>query len=283
MSIRGITVRKGVRVAPVVLGLILVFPLRSLQADAPRHVTSMTIQERMNLPGNIRVQLPGGRITTLAALREEHQRRMQRFTNANALAKAAHGRMPPISPRASAKSGQQQNPGGGSHPTVQAGPTKAVTLPRHDPMLDVNPVTAMVPSQYMKNKPLPRDYVAACTNATACLYLPGNTTFWGYQDIAFTSEGVLDRDFLIVDSGVCASDGGSMNGNGWCEFAYPVVVLENFKPAGKLSTTGQCDSPMQFTLDQMGAIKVWYDPPIYNAFDTFTSQNALTCTIQVWQ
>jgi hypothetical protein len=281
MNIRGTSVRKFVCFATVVLGLILFSPMRSFGGDAPRPIASMTLQQRMNLPGDTRVKLHTGRIATLAVLREEHLRRMQRFANTAALARVAHSRMPAISP-SSAKTGQQQTQRGGKH-TVGAGPTSPSPSPgRYALALDANPRYSVAPNQFMANSkiPLPRDYVAACTGSTACLYLPALTYLASWTDL--NTPLIVDIDPMIVDPGVCASDGGFMDPNGDCGFAYPMKVSENFKLARKQSTTGRCDPPMKFSHDPADVIKLWYDAPD-NSPNFLVLQDALTCAIQVWQ
>jgi hypothetical protein len=297
MSIRGTSLRKFVCVATLVLGLFLFPQLRSLGGNAPRPISSLTGQERMNLPDNTQVRLKSGRIGTLAVLREEHRRRMQRFAKANALAQATRAKMPPINPPAGSTSVATQSKSAakqiqtatisqvatGRKPEARGSPATAVTTVPHSLVLDANAVISMVPNQFLAQPPfpLPRDYVAACTNNTACLYIPANATLTELPDQNFHCCVIVDEDPLIVDPNLCASDGGRMYPDGSCAFTYPMIILEDFKPGkGTLSTTGRCDSRMQFTLDQMGAIKLTFFPPDE---EFTTDNNAFICAIQVWR
>jgi hypothetical protein len=172
MSIRGTSLRKFVCVAALVLGLFLFPQLRSLGGNAPRPISSLTGQERMNLPDNTQVRLKSGRIATLAVLREEHRRRMQRFANANALAQGARGKMPPISPSAGSKSlapqsktvaptitsqiqaGKTTQVATGRNPQSKSGPATAVTEVPHSLAIDVNAASSMVPNQFLAHPPV---------------------------------------------------------------------------------------------------------------------------------
>jgi len=276
MKIRGTSVRNLVCFTIVALGPVLLSPPRCLGGDVPRPIASLTIQQRLNLPGNTRVQLKGGRIATLAELREEHQRRMQRFANASALGKAAHGRMPPINPQISSKTARLQEQGDG---TRRSGIDGKAAL-----ALDANPGISMAPNTFIANSdiPLPRDYMAACAGSTACLYLPARTYLASWGPSISGDFRVYDIDPMITDSGLCTNDGGLMDPNGVCVFNYPMRVSENYQLARKQSTTGQCDPPMKFKFDPANVIKVWYDAPD-NAPNYLVLQDALTCVIQVWQ
>jgi hypothetical protein len=152
----------------------------------------------------------------------------------------------------------------------------------------------LVPRQGYKNDPLPVDYVAFCNaaQASACIYLPPNTTFaypgsgnplQGFQSINQTLHGnvdsfALDIDPLITDAGACNSLGGTLMDEG-CRFVYFTIQETKFKPSGTPSTAASCD-PGSYSIDlKQGTIDANYavaEP----AFAT--GATPVTCVVQVW-
>jgi len=296
-----------------VLLFLVGFAPQSFCGSTSRPITSLTADERMKLPGETQVTLHSGRTTTLAVLRKEHELRMQRFKTAAQLGRAIAGKLTKpaaeiktaLAPQASVPDLKQSARGAGSKTgtgaTGQQMPGNAISLkgavkpasgasassveaaPR-PPASAMNRLITMVPDQYIASQSfLPRDYLAACSGpATACLYLPANTSLNVVATVAATINLVAeDEDPLITDQSGCFYDGGSID-DGTCVFRYPLSVLENFKPAGKLSTTASCDPSMQFILDQMGAIKVWFGGPPASGVSITTQSNPVTCAVQVW-
>jgi hypothetical protein len=152
----------------------------------------------------------------------------------------------------------------------------------------------LVPRQGYLNDPLPADYVAFCNaaQASACIYLPPNTTFitpgsgnplQGFQSLNQTLHGnvdsfVLDIDPLITDPGACSSLGGTLMDEG-CKFAYFTIQETKFKPAGTPSTAASCDSAGYLIDLKQGTIDANYavaEP----AFAT--GATPVTCVVQVW-
>jgi hypothetical protein len=136
--------------------------------------------------------------------------------------------------------------------------------------------------------------VAFCNaaQASACIYLPPNTTFiypWsgdptqGLQSLPQTLNGnvdsfVLDIDPLITDAGACKSLGGTPTDEG-CQFAYFTLQETKFKPTGTPSSAASCD-PSGYSVNlQRGTIDVLYGVG-ESAFAT--GATPVTCVVQVW-
>jgi hypothetical protein len=116
-------------------------------------------------------------------------------------------------------------------------------------------------------------------SATACIYLPANTTFsaLGFQTVG-NAVYAGDEDPLITDTNLCADDGGRTDAGGGCLFVYPVSFFGDFKPAGTLSTNASCDPPGTYVVDPKGAVKVDSN----QSLPLTTGSMPVTCVVQVW-
>lgn len=282
---RGTSVRFVLCIAAVALGH-LAFAARVLAGEAARPVASMSLQDRQRLPDNTMVKLKSGRTATLGVLRAEHQARMARFSRAAALGRMAAGRLSkplPVSTEpnraATQKIQSATGPGTKSNGTNKAPVGPAIT----EASRSIARPFYSVPFQIANTPlaPVPKDYMDFCkaAEATACIYLPADTTLTAFQGDPTTSTSYAwDEDALITDAGVCKFDGGLVWGGG-CLFYYPVIHVVDFKPTGTLSTAAACDAPSKYLLDAKGAIKASYPYPSV----TFTTGGApITCVAQVW-
>jgi hypothetical protein len=142
------------------------------------------------------------------------------------------------------------------------------------PMPDMNKVVS---------GPIPSDYMGFCqaANASACVYLPANTTFDTYQFPHGLAVAVTE-DLFIFDPGVCAADGGSwISDQSVCVFTYPVSELTNFKPGVGLSQKADCSGQgFTYGVDPRGAILI--DGHVQDENRFITGSSARTCVIQVW-
>jgi hypothetical protein len=215
-------------------------PLSPAPPSAARSMSSLTPQERQRLPDNTAVMV-GKRSVTLGVLRAEHAARMQRFAQAKALGQATAGKLAPqpamLHRVASGTPINRMIPPGGSLVPFK-GPSTAGGWPGY---------------------PLPKDYLDYCTgaNATACLYLPGNSTYYA------APKGIaISVDPLIFDKAVCDFDGGQLNISPdfpGCAFYYPYDYAMNFVPSGtSVSSKMSCAQPSTATVDPRGAIEVKY-------------------------
>jgi hypothetical protein len=120
-----------------------------------------------------------------------------------------------------------------------------------------------------------KDWFDFCNaaGASACLYLPANTTF-----TEVFQGWVQDEDPLITDRSVCNYDGGDLESDGACWFIYPVSYYRDFIPTGALSTTASCDPPGTYVVDPKGAIKV----DAHQSQSFTTGSTPITCVVQVW-
>ena len=290
-----------------------------------RAVSTMSLNERMTLPAATVVTLRAGRTVSLGVLRSEHQARLKRFTIAASLGRSVKAGFAPrtsfikpryvgstamfkyatvvgthVVPKPISTSGVHtvlgqvasgQNPGVfGS--TAPPGPGVTVTAA---------PTITLVPLQGWGKTGYAQDYQDFCssTGASACLYLPANTTFYldptGIaSDNAVTGTYyVMDNDPLILDPKLCKFYGGSeWAGGDGCVYSYPINYFANFFP-GNLPTTasGTCDSPASYYIDPKGAVRVNYTPPattlaannwFANGQQFSTGASAITCTLQIW-
>jgi hypothetical protein len=144
----------------------------------------------------------------------------------------------------------------------------------------------MIPWDPNRYGALPKDWLDFCNaaSASACIYLPANTTYHTNTNGGPPSEDqpfpvqTIDEDPLITDPNLCADDGGWWDGeNSACQFTYPLSYHGDFKPTGALSTTASCDPPNTYVLDDKGAVKV-------SAPFNIVAQGpfASVCVVQVW-
>ncbi len=212
------------------------------RAAEPVRLDAVDAAKLQTLPDSTAVQF-GERTILLGTLRAEHQARLQRFSHAASLGM------------------KYKVPAGGGGTTQNPTPKPTGKLGILVPIF----LTGMVAVKPIKNLtvsgPLPKDYVDFCdaTGATACLYLPPSTTMFVHLS---TFE---DRDPLIIDPGVCAADGGSLQSPAIglpksCVFAYPRRFLGNFVPgsAAKGATTfsTNCPPSVNVKTDPKGAIQM---------------------------
>jgi|GEM_PF-1689217 len=293
-----VTVCLAATMKSMVVVLAVLAPGQALAGETARPVASMTVQERQNLPDHTLVKLKSGRTASLGVLRAEHQARMQRFARASAMGQMAAGKLSDPSGGATqpnqVETEKRQSPvrssaqkeaqpsaatanrtGSANHPGVGTKVGQAGTGLAHLPFF-------VVPLQIVSAPltPIPKDYMDFCTaaKATACIYIPANTSLTAYQgDPNAPNTHAMDEDLLITDPDVCKYDGGLLWG-AECLFYYPLVHIVNFKPTGSVSTSAACDPPSKYLLDQKGAVKASY----LNPNSTFTLDAPITCAVQVW-
>jgi hypothetical protein len=258
-----------------------------ISSENARPIASLTAHERMNLPGSTQVTLNSGQTTTLAALRAEHEARLQRFTKAAMLGKAvaakvvAHPVNNPVSksPAMANRTGPQGAPTGKgtaiSKTSLKAGP-------------DIPPLPVLVPFHMPAppmGRPLPKDYVDFCkaANPSVCTYLPA-------VSLGFSAGAsfAVDTDWLIFDKSTCDYSGGVLASDASgsaCLFYYPYSVTVDFIPTGPLTSAVSCDSPFTYVVDPRGAIQVSY-PTVLGPHGgekfLYDYGVAKSCVIQVW-
>jgi hypothetical protein len=129
----------------------------------------------------------------------------------------------------------------------------------------------------------PKDWQDFChaANASACIYLPANTTFT-LSNASLTGDANYweDEDPLINDKSVCDYDGGAFEGGG-CIFSDLVKYYGDFKPTGAVSPTASCDPPNTYVVDPKGAVKM--DGTLsLKQWPFVTGSTSETCVVQVW-
>jgi hypothetical protein len=244
-----------------------------------RSIASTTPDDRMRLPDDTVVSVQSGRTTrsvSMGTLRAEHRARVERFASAAALGRTVAGNLQPPSsaPLGPGGTASQSTPmkamksgAGGSNQGSYAAPAKTSAFATIVPF---KPPTA--------HGTIPNDYVDFCkaANATACIYLPANAPITD-PDINTSLYWVMDFDWLITDTNVCAASGGYAILGG-CAFYYPRDYAANFTPTGPLSTTVSCNAPAVQQFDPKGAARVFYPSP----YGTVTLNKPATCVVQVW-
>jgi len=284
----------------------------------PRPISELTLNERMNLPENTQVTLKSGRTTTLAEVRAEHRARMESLAKAAALGRALAAKLKASANSAVAISKGTVTPAAGAiQPSAVAVPsaaqqkgglagrTQAESSPQRkagNAVAAKNAITAagpnalnlakMVPMPDLSSKSpsgiLPKDYRDFCQAAdpSACIYVPSNITFyieWTHEVGDKSTYFLLATDPLIMDPGVCAYDGGSLDPTLGCIFYYPMLEVINFIPKPPLSSSASCDSTATYLVDPKGAIQVKVTAPQFSSGNFTVPLNApITCAVQVW-
>ena len=291
MRTHGVSVFRFVCFATAGLGLMLLSPPRSAGGDAPRPIASVSVQERMRLPDNTAIKLKSGRIATLGKLRAEHRARMESFSRAAVLGRAVVGKLtntPPVAGRAVAGtmiSAPPQAGGGGAHrPNTKDTPKSASTSAAPTTTMSTYPVPMPDLTKAFYG-PVPRDYMDFChaANASACVYLPANTTFDAYQFSSWHATFAVTEDPLIIEPAACASDGGRwVSDYSVCDFYYPVSEILNYKSwPGVSSQKADCSGQgFSYTVDPRGAIQI--DGHVQDSTTFVTNSSPRTCVIQVW-
>jgi hypothetical protein len=265
------------------LTLYLGLPLGLPGSEKPRSITSLTANERTKLPDSTQVILKTGQTVSLGVLRAEHRARMERFARAAALGRSMAEKTKPHTASAIQKSPASSGKAGGA-PQSANKPVIAYTG-RERPQIPALPFRVPLKIPSYNHGPTPKDYVDFCTaaNASACLYLPANTTL---KIIAGSSGADWgdDFDYLITDKATCEFDGGVVRENPissdieGCDFYYPVEQITGFTPTGPLDNSAACDPPANYILDPKGAIKV-----AYPHLDSLTIRSTpATCVVQLW-
>ena len=138
------------------------------------------------------------------------------------------------------------------------------------------------------NGPLPLDYVAFCNavTASACIYVPPNTTFTTYTpNPNGYNRFLIDVDPLITDPGVCFSFGGVLDGQQQCEFTYFWVQQISFSPGLTPSIVAYCPEPNADynPKPQLGWILAFANMDAApNGATTWTGATPQTCVLQAW-
>jgi hypothetical protein len=138
------------------------------------------------------------------------------------------------------------------------------------------------------NGPLPLDYVQFCNavTASACIYVPPNTTFTTYTpNPNGYNRFLIDVDPLITDPGVCFSFGGVLDGQQQCEFTYFWVQQISFKPGLTPSIVAYCAEPGgdYNPKPQLGWILAFANMEAApNGATTWTAATPQTCVLQAW-
>lgn len=254
-------------IAAVLLAIVFL-PIRPAQGgENARPITSLSRDERAKLPDNTLVTLKSGHTVSLGALRADHRALLERFARAGALGKSVASQL--------AMSARSAHPAPPPNARVGSG-TK--------PQIPITGVLAHLPHRVPFKMPvvnwvhMPKDYFDFCmaAEASACLYLPPNTSF-SDPSANHNDAFVIENDPLIVDDSVCSFDGG-LPGVAGCVFVYPQTLLTNFQPTGPLSTNAACPPPAKYTVDPKGAIQVSYAVTGQSA----TGTTPVTCVVQVW-
>jgi hypothetical protein len=239
---------------------------------AARSISLLSPQERQRLPDNTAVMV-GKRSVTLGVLRAEHAARVQRFAQAKAMGRATASKLAPQPAML--------------HRVASGTPINRMIPPGGALVPFKGPSTA---GGWPAGFPLPKDYLDYCTaaNATACLYLPGNSTYY-----AAPKGGLaVSVDPLIFDKAVCDFDGGQLNISPdfpGCAFYYPYDYAMNFVPSGtSVSSKMSCAQPSTATVDPRGAIEVKYPMQASGGggFGFSLTPNAIgaqvTCVVQAY-
>jgi hypothetical protein len=162
----------------------------------------------------------------------------------------------------------------------------------------------LVPRLADPKVPTPVDYLAFCNaaQASACIYLPPNTTFLipqgppdptgahaldgiGNQATGVDADTyVWDVDPMITDAGVCSSLGGRLTQDNACYFAYFSFQETTYKPAGKPSSAVSCGGDLYYWFfPNQGRIEALYNLPLTLGLSTIsTGATPATCVVQVW-
>jgi hypothetical protein len=179
-------------------------PLTAIPAaQTARSMSSLSAQERVQLPAATKVVFQGHTVT-LGVLRAQHAALVKRFANASALGRRA----------------------GASANRALGGARKAA--------LTGYTIVVESASQYAT---APQDMKAFCgaAKATVCLYYPAWSTLYH----SGTSASELDP--FITDPSLCSADGGTSNPTG-CQFLYPLEYTAQFNPgtAGPFRHRANC-------------------------------------------
>lgn len=256
-------------------------------SEKPRPISSLSTNERAQLPGNTQVTLKSGKTVTLGMLRAEHEARLQRFSKAETLGKVAAGRLKPVHPSTAMHTNPSETGKAGSSPVPgKMVINKAVTPAASTSMPFL--ATFHLPACCGGGKgSLAKDYVDFCkaANPSACLYLPANIEFENMSG----NTWFVDIDYLITDRSICEYDGGwfrepvatSGPDSGYsCVFYYPALSSTEFKPTGPLDTKAACDPPARYIVDPKGAVQASYPPD--SEYITTIGPKPVTCVVQVW-
>jgi hypothetical protein len=215
-------------------------------APAARTVASLTATELVTLPDATLIKLNAGPTVLLGVLRSQHQLRLQRFAMA-------------------AERGISFVEGNPDRPII-VGSVYNATAPRTKTAVPSALNKSLpVPMDFSATRfgvpgPLPADFVAFCKAATvtACLYFPSGVP------LAFGSSAAVDTDPLVIDKGLCSTEGGVESASG-CAYSYPLKYSVNFNP-GRPTAHGynvmqsvNCPSPFSDTVDpKSGAVSLSY-------------------------
>jgi hypothetical protein len=220
---------------------------RSFGADPVRPIHLIPAAERLRLPDTTKVTLASGRTATLGALRLEHTARMARIAK--------------VPPRAQPDAGALTPAG-------------------------IKLSLARIPFQAPKHgsSPLPKDYLEFCaaSQATACAFLPGSTTY-DFEDPSSptNTSWFIAEDPLIHDEKVCAYGGGvySPSPADTCRFYYPWIHVVNFLPTGPVTATATCDAG-DHLVDPKGAIRVAALHTNIPHYQLYTGPAPVGCVVQ---
>ncbi len=222
-----------------------------------RPIASMTAAERATLPDATVVTLKTGRTVSLGVLRSEHRARMARFA---AVSSARLNR------------------------NIIANPGIISNQPPVGTLVVMKPVTSG-----------PIDYRTFCNASpvSGCLYFPpGAELYPSYP----TPDHWRDSDPLIMDAGVCASEGGTSFWDG-CYYDYPMKYTGNFNPGvppagqsigtGVTSTKNCAGTEFDVTVDTHGAVQInapgsiFASPPVVTSYLT-TGPSPAKCVVKVY-
>lgn len=303
MRIQRLTLGPVLCIAAASLGFPGFLPQRAFSSEAAssetaRSISTMSVNDRMNLPDSTMVKFKSGRTVSLGKLRSEHRARLLHFNQASALGGSVAAKLAAHQPGPAQQSPAQQSPPlANVHPAPAPGAkgtggmTKGNTNVGAAPTiansnLGVAPKVAipmMVPFHPLAGVTLPKDYVDFCAAAhpTACVYFPPDSVF---SDTKVASGVTLygDLDTYIIDEKTCLYDGGIFAGGdppAGCWFYYPSHNIVNFLPKGPLTKTWACDPPGTGLVDPKGAAVVSIST---TAFPLTTDSRPITCVVQVW-
>ena len=215
-------------------------------APVARTVASLTATELATLPDATLIKVNAGPTVSLGILRSQHQSRLHRF------AMAAFHVIDFVegNPDRPIIVGSVYN---ATAPRTRTAVPSALNKSLPVPM-DFSVTRFGVPG------PLPADFVAFCkaATATACLYLPSGVP------LAFGSGAAVDTDPLVIDAGLCSTQGGAESASG-CAYSYPLKYNVNFNPGQRTSQgynlmqSTNCPSPFSDTVDpKNGAVSLSY-------------------------
>ena len=291
---------------------------QSSGSEQPHPIASLTMAERRNLSGNTQVTLPSGRTVTLEVLREEHRAHEESVANAASLGRAFAARMikpttladASVKTQAATLAPAQPVAGGAGSAGFR---TAATQQPKHvvdafspknsgvtggqPPRPNNNAVTTFVagpetvargllvplPVFTVQTIPVPVDYYTFCraAQASACVYLPANVTF-------YPISGLLEFDDWLADAITCANEGGYfVQVQGVCQFYYYDAADTRFTPGAALSSAESCDpgskysvNPSAYKVDPKGLIMASYPPAMVG--NSFSLPKPVSCVVQVW-